>query len=137
VYVFTHISYTYDYVTNMCSPIMSFQCACLPACATPILPGSSLSRHTQVAIPFYIFTYLLLYCSRLPFLIIMQRVSSQCRMVLMKNVTPSRGGDDQDPPRPFRKDKGKAVYLEHQWARKRDGWTKPSVQQLPPQQQIR
>jgi hypothetical protein len=25
VYVFIHISYTYDYVTNMCSPLLSFQ----------------------------------------------------------------------------------------------------------------
>jgi hypothetical protein len=40
VYVFIHISYTYDYVTNMCSPLLSFQCARLLACTPPILPGS-------------------------------------------------------------------------------------------------
>jgi hypothetical protein len=82
--------------------------------------------------------YLLLYCSCLPFLIILQRVSSQFRMVRTKNVTPLGGGDDQDPPRPFRQDKGKTVHLEQQWARRRDGWTEPPMQQLPPQQlQIR
>jgi hypothetical protein len=58
--VSTHISYTYGYVTNTCSPLLSFQCACLPTCVTPVLPGSYLSRRTQVDIPFYIFTYLLL-----------------------------------------------------------------------------
>jgi hypothetical protein len=119
VYVFIHISYTYDYVTNTCSPLLSFRCACLPACAPPVLPKSSLSRRTQIAIPFYISTYVLFYCSLLPFLIIIQRVSSQCRMMRTKNVTPSGGGDDQDPPRPFRQDKGKAVYLKKQGGKKK------------------
>jgi hypothetical protein len=48
-------------------------------------------------------------------------------MVRTKNVTPLGGGDDQDPPRPLRHDKGKIVYLEQQGARKRDGWTEPHV----------
>jgi hypothetical protein len=29
------------------------------------------------------------------------------------------GGDDQDPPRPFRQDKGKTVYLEQQGGKKK------------------
>jgi hypothetical protein len=40
-------------------------------------------------------------------------------MVRTKNVTPSRGGDDEDPPRPFRQVKGKTVYLEKQEDRKK------------------
>jgi hypothetical protein len=40
-------------------------------------------------------------------------------MVRTKNVTPSGGGDDQDPPRPFRQDKGKTVYLEQQGGKKK------------------
>jgi hypothetical protein len=35
-------------------------------------------------------------------------------MVRTKNVTPSGGGDDEDPPRPFRQVKGNTVYLEQQ-----------------------
>jgi hypothetical protein len=45
--------------------------------------------------------------------------SSQFRTVRTKNVTPSRGGDDKDPPRPFRQVKGKTVYLEQQEGRKK------------------
>jgi hypothetical protein len=30
----------------------------------------------------------------------------------MKNVSTPGGGDDEDPPRPFRQVKGKTVYLE-------------------------
>jgi hypothetical protein len=108
MYVFTHISYAYDYVTNTCSTLLSFQCACLSACATPLLPSSSLSRHTQVANPFYIFTYLLLYYSCLPFLIIVYRVSSQCRMVRTKNVTPChrQGRRWPGPSSPFQARQG-------------------------------
>jgi hypothetical protein len=40
-------------------------------------------------------------------------------MVRTKNVTPSGGGDDEDPPRPFRQVKGKTVYLEQQEGRKK------------------
>ena len=40
-------------------------------------------------------------------------------MVRTKNVTPSGGGDDEDPPRPFRLVKGKTVYLEQQEGRKK------------------
>jgi hypothetical protein len=39
-------------------------------------------------------------------------------MVRTKNVTPSGGGDDQDP-RPFTQDKAKEVYLEHQGGKKK------------------
>ena len=45
--------------------------------------------------------------------------SSQFRMVRTKNVTPSGGEDDEDPPRPFRQIKGKTVYLEQQEGRKK------------------
>jgi hypothetical protein len=45
--------------------------------------------------------------------------SSQFRIVRTKNVTPSGGGDDQDPPRPFRQVKGKTVYLEQQGGKKK------------------
>jgi hypothetical protein len=31
----------------------------------------------------------------------------------------ARGGDDEDPPRPFRQVKGKTVYLEQQEGRKK------------------
>ena len=37
----------------------------------------------------------------------------------MKNVTPSRGGDDQDPPRSFRQVRVKTVYLEQQGGKKK------------------
>jgi hypothetical protein len=36
-----------------------------------------------------------------------------------KNVSASGGGDDEDPPRPFRQVKGKTVYLEQQEGRKK------------------
>jgi hypothetical protein len=36
-----------------------------------------------------------------------------------KNVSALGGGDDEDPPRPFRQVKGKTVYLEHQEGRKK------------------
>jgi hypothetical protein len=39
-------------------------------------------------------------------------------MVCTKNVLPG-GGDDEDPPRPFRQVKGKTVYLEQQEGRKK------------------
>jgi cell division protein FtsN len=35
-------------------------------------------------------------------------------MVCTKNVSALGGGDDEDPPRPFRQVKGKTVYLEQQ-----------------------
>jgi hypothetical protein len=35
-------------------------------------------------------------------------------MVRTKNVSAPGGGDDEDPPRPFRQVKGKTVYLEQQ-----------------------
>jgi hypothetical protein len=35
-----------------------------------------------------------------------------------KNVSAPGGGDDEDPPRPFRQVKGKTVYLEQQEGRK-------------------
>ena len=35
-------------------------------------------------------------------------------MVQTKNVSLSGGGDDEDPPGPFRQVKGKIVYLEQQ-----------------------
>jgi hypothetical protein len=40
-------------------------------------------------------------------------------MVRMKNVSSSGGGDDEDPPRPFRQVKGKTVYLKQQEGRKK------------------
>jgi transposase len=40
-------------------------------------------------------------------------------MVRTKNVTPSGGGDDEDPPRPFRQVKGKIVYLEQKESKKK------------------
>jgi hypothetical protein len=40
-------------------------------------------------------------------------------MVWKKNVTPSGGGDDEDPPCPFRQVKGKTLYLEQQEGRKK------------------
>jgi hypothetical protein len=40
-------------------------------------------------------------------------------MVRMKNVTPLGGGDDEDPPHPFRQVKGKTVYLEQQEGKKK------------------
>jgi hypothetical protein len=36
-----------------------------------------------------------------------------------KNVSAPGGGDDEDPPRPFRQVKGKTVYLEQQEGRKK------------------
>jgi hypothetical protein len=36
-----------------------------------------------------------------------------------KNVSTFGGGDDEDPPRPFRQVKGKTVYLEQQEGRKK------------------
>jgi hypothetical protein len=36
-----------------------------------------------------------------------------------KNVSVPEGGDDEDPPRPFRQVKGKTVYLEQQEGRKK------------------
>jgi hypothetical protein len=40
-------------------------------------------------------------------------------MVRTKNVSALGGGDDKDPPRPFRQVKGKTVYLEQQKCRKK------------------
>jgi transposase len=40
-------------------------------------------------------------------------------MVRTKNVLALGGGDDEDPPRPFRQVKGKTVYLEQQEGRKK------------------
>jgi hypothetical protein len=40
-------------------------------------------------------------------------------MVQTKNVSSSGGGDDEDPPRPFRQVKGKTIYLEQQEGRKK------------------
>jgi hypothetical protein len=40
-------------------------------------------------------------------------------MVRTKNITPAGGGNDQDPPRPFRQDKGKDDYLELQGGKKK------------------
>jgi hypothetical protein len=37
----------------------------------------------------------------------------------MKNVLEPGGGDDEDPPCPFRQVKGKTVYLEQQEGRKK------------------
>jgi hypothetical protein len=59
----------------------------MPVCLSPILPGFSLSREVS---------------------------SAQVRMVRTKNVSAPRGGDDEDPLRPFRQVKGKTVYLEQQ-----------------------
>jgi hypothetical protein len=36
-----------------------------------------------------------------------------------KNVSAPGGGDDEDPPRPFRQVKGKTIYLEQQEGRKK------------------
>jgi hypothetical protein len=41
VYVFIHISYTYDYVTNTCSPLLSFSVTLIARVPSPVLPGSS------------------------------------------------------------------------------------------------
>jgi hypothetical protein len=40
------------------------------------------------------------------------RTQLNVSMARVKNLSLSSGGDDQDHPRPPRKDKGKAVYLE-------------------------
>jgi hypothetical protein len=40
-------------------------------------------------------------------------------MVRTKNVSALGGGDDKDPPRPFRQVKGKTVYLEQHEGRKK------------------
>jgi hypothetical protein len=40
-------------------------------------------------------------------------------MVRTKKVSTLGGGDDEDPPRPFRQVKGKIVYLEQQEGRKK------------------
>jgi hypothetical protein len=40
-------------------------------------------------------------------------------MPCTKNVSAPGGGDDEDPPRPFRQVKGKTVYLEQQEGRKK------------------
>ena len=40
-------------------------------------------------------------------------------MVQTKNVSLSGGGDDEDPPGPFRQVKGKTVYLEQQEGKKK------------------
>jgi hypothetical protein len=40
-------------------------------------------------------------------------------MPCTKNVSALGGGDDEDPPRPFRQVKGKTVYLEQQEGRKK------------------
>jgi hypothetical protein len=45
--------------------------------------------------------------------------SLQVKMLRTKNVSALGGGDDEDPPRPFRKVKGKTVYLEQQEGRKK------------------
>jgi hypothetical protein len=37
----------------------------------------------------------------------------------MKNVSASGGGDDEDPPRPFRQVKGKTIYLKQKEGRKK------------------
>jgi hypothetical protein len=90
----------------------------LLSCLVPLSLYLSLSKFPGSYLNL-IRSYLLLYCSHLPFLIIFQCVSGQFRMVRTKNVTPSGGGDDQDPPRPFRQDKGKTVYLEQQGGKKK------------------
>jgi hypothetical protein len=56
MYVFTHISYTYDYVTKTCSPLMSFQCACVLACDSP--PAWHFSRETCPGSKSFLFIYL-------------------------------------------------------------------------------
>jgi hypothetical protein len=40
-------------------------------------------------------------------------------MVRTKNVSAPGGGDDEDPPRPFRQVKGKTIYLEQQEGHKK------------------
>jgi hypothetical protein len=40
-------------------------------------------------------------------------------MVCTNNVSAQGGGDNEDPPRPFRQVKGKIVYLEQQEGRKK------------------
>jgi hypothetical protein len=40
-------------------------------------------------------------------------------MPCTKNVSASGGGDDEDPPRPFRQVKGKTMYLEQQEGHKK------------------
>jgi hypothetical protein len=40
-------------------------------------------------------------------------------MVRTKNVSALGGGDNEDPPHPFRQVKGKTVYLEQQEGRKK------------------
>jgi hypothetical protein len=40
-------------------------------------------------------------------------------MVRTKNVLAPGGGDDEDPPRPFRQVKGKTVYLEQKEGHKK------------------
>jgi hypothetical protein len=45
LYVYlVHISYAYDYITNTCSPLMSFHCDCMLANETSLLLGFSLER---------------------------------------------------------------------------------------------
>jgi hypothetical protein len=43
-------------------------------------------------------------------------------MVRTKNVSAPGGGDDEDPPRPFRQVKGKTVYLEQQEGGRSSVW---------------
>jgi hypothetical protein len=93
MYEFIHISYTYDYVTKTCSPLLSFQCSCLPVCPSLVLLGPSLSRDIS-----------------------MQHsdqdgVDKECLGV--------RGKRRRGPPRPFRQVKGKKVYLEQPEGRKK------------------
>jgi hypothetical protein len=40
-------------------------------------------------------------------------------MLRTKNVSALGGGDDEDPPRPFRQVKGKTFYLDQQEGRKK------------------
>jgi hypothetical protein len=40
-------------------------------------------------------------------------------MVRTKNVSAPEGGDNEDPPRPFRQVKGKTMYLEQQEGQKK------------------
>jgi hypothetical protein len=75
----------------------------------------SLSRSSQIGITLlrpYLLIYTLAYLFTLS-------CSSQFRMVWTKNVTSLGGGDDEEPPRPFRQVKGKTVYLEQQEGRKK------------------
>jgi hypothetical protein len=83
---------------------------------SPVLPGFSPSRERFLGSYSFFCQPIVCYLLVLSFSLI---CSHQVRMPHMKNVSTPGGGDDEDPPRPFRQVKGKTVYLEQQEGRKK------------------